>query len=67
MPPREIGLRRGGGVLLIECFYRSLTATTASDENNDKLNNLFRRMRQNNYSHVCWVGEFNFRDIKFDC
>ena len=34
------------------CFYRSPTSTTASDQNNDKLNNLLRHMTQKNYSHI---------------
>ena len=51
---------------MFRCFYRSPTATTSSDENNDKLNNLLRRMTQKNYSHICLVGDFNFRDINWD-
>ena len=61
----EIRLR-GGDWLLFGCFYRSPTSTTASDQNNDKLNNLLRHMTQKNYSHICLVGDFNFPDINWD-
>ena len=60
----EIRLR-GGDVLLFGCIYRSPTATADSIENNNNLNNLVRSICAKPYSHVCLVGDFNYKDINW--
>ena len=54
---------RGGDVLLFGCLYRSPTVSTTSSDNNDNLNRLIEATCNNKYSHICLVGDFNFRDI----
>ena len=60
----EIRLR-GGDILLFGCLYRSPTSTTTSEENNDNLNKLLKQICEGKYSHICLVGDFNFRDINW--
>ena len=60
----EIRLR-GGDVLLFGCIYRSPTPTTDSSENNENLNNLLKSICTKSYSHVCLVGDFNYKDINW--
>ena len=56
---------RGGDLLLFGCFYRSPTPTSTSDENNENLNRLLQCISKKNYSHKCFVGDFNYRDINW--
>ena len=56
---------RGGDVLLFCCFYRSPTQSSTSEKNNENLNNLLRCISQKNYSHKCFVGDFNYHDINW--
>ena len=61
----EIKLR-GGDAMLFGCFYRSPTATEHSEENNNNLNNLLRKLcGKKKYSHICFTGDFNYRDINW--
>ena len=60
----EIRLR-GGDVLLFGCIYRSPTSTPESNENNENLNNLIRSISDKSYSHICLVGDFNFKEIRW--
>lgn len=57
---------RGGDLLLFGCFYRSPTPTKTSDENNELLNKLFYTLSEKKYSHRCFIGDFNFRDINWN-
>ena len=61
----EIRLR-GGDMMCFGCIYRSPTTHDKSDENNENLNNLLRCISKKKYSHVCLVGDFNFRDINWE-
>ena len=61
----EIRLR-GGDLMCFGCLYRSPTPSKTSSDNNDSLNNLLRCIREKNYSHICLVGDFNFRDINWE-
>ena len=56
---------RNGDFLLFGCIYRSPTQTPTSAENNDHLNTLLRSLSSKSYSHVCLVGDFNYRDINW--
>ena len=58
----EIRLR-GGDMLLFGCLYRSPTTTDASDTNNDNLISLLKCVSLEKYSHVCIVGDFNYKSI----
>ena len=60
----EIRLR-GGDKVRFGCIYRSPTSSDKSDENNENLINLLRCISKKNYSHVCLVGDFNFKDINW--
>ena len=60
----EIRLR-GGGTLLLGCIYRSPTVTQVSAANNENLNHLLKTICNKSYSHVCLVGDFNFKDINW--
>ena len=53
----------GGDNLLFGCFYRSPTPSKLSDSNNTNLNNLLRFLSNKHYSHLCFVGDFNYKDI----
>lgn len=56
---------RGGDKLLFGCFYRSPTPSDLSDKNNEDLNSLLKSISNKKYSHVCFVGDFNFKDINW--
>ena len=56
---------RGGDKLLFGCTYRSPTDCNTSSENNDLLNELLEEVCDGKYTHVCVVGDFNFRDINW--
>ena len=60
----EIRLR-GGDMLLFGCCYRSPTTTELSGENNDKLNRLLKCISLKKYSHICIVGDFNYKAINW--
>lgn len=61
----EIRLR-GGDRMLFGSFYRSPTPTDTSEENNKNLNKLITKLSNNPYSHKCFVGDFNFKDINWE-
>ena len=56
---------RNGDALLFGCIYRSPTQTEISDENNYQLIKLLQKINAENYSHVCLVGDFNYRNINW--
>ena len=58
----EIRLR-GGDTMLFGCCYRSPTATEDSDSNNSKLIRLMKCISLKKYSHICIVGDFNYKQI----
>ena len=58
----EIRLR-GGDMLLFGCIYRSPTTTEKSNANNDNLISLLKCISSKKYSHVCIVGDFNYKKI----
>ena len=60
----EIRLR-GGDILLFGCFYRSPTPTSMSEQNNGNLHKLLRSISRKKYSHKCFVGDINYRDINW--
>ena len=60
----EIKLR-GGDTMIFGCLYRSPTYTEKSEDNNIKLNNLLKLVTRKNYSHVCILGDLNYRDINW--
>ena len=57
---------RGGDKLFFGCFYRSPTSTDTSKQNDDELNKLIESISSKNYSHICLVGDFNFRHINWN-
>ena len=57
---------RGGDKLLFGSFYRSPTPTELSEENNNNLNKLLTNISSKPYSHKCFVGNFNYKDINWD-
>ena len=61
----EIRLR-GGDLMCFGCIYRSPTLSDTSAENNESLNNLLRCITKKNYSHICIVGDLNYRDINWE-
>ena len=52
--------------LLFGCFYRSPTPSATSDFNNNSLNLLIRSLSRKDYDHICFVGDFNFKDINWN-
>lgn len=52
--------------LLFGCFYRSPSPTNTSTENNEKLNMLIKTVTSQNFSHFCFVGDFNFKNINWE-
>ena len=60
----EIRLR-GGDILLFGCCYRSPTESDTSSINNKNLNKLLEYVSLKRYSHVCIVGDFNFKSINW--
>ena len=61
----EIRLR-GGDIMLIGCIYRSPTISETSYDNNTRLNRLLSTITKKKYSHVCLVGDFNYKDINWE-
>ena len=61
----EIRLK-GGDKLLFGCFYRSPTPNDTAAKNNQCLSELLKNLSKKQYSHICFVGDFNFRDINWD-
>ena len=60
----EIRLR-GGDLLLFGCCYRSPTENAFSKTNKENLNKLLEFVSCKNYTHVCIVGDFNYRSINW--
>ena len=60
----EIRLR-GGDILLFACLYRSPTPSESSKANDDSLNKLLKRLSMKGYTHVCLVGDFNYKTINW--
>ena len=60
----EIKLR-GGDLLLFGCFYRSPTPSNRSQANNENLDQLLQRISNKSYSHKCFVGDFDLKDINW--
>ena len=56
---------RGGDTLLFCCCYRSPTHTDSSVINNNNLVELIKTMSSKKYSHLCIVGDFNYRQINW--
>ena len=62
----EIKLK-GNDVLLFGCLYRSPTSTPSSGKNNAELNRLLKETVTNKkYTHICIVGDFNYKDINWE-
>ena len=61
----EIKLRHGD-IMIFGCVYRSPTLSETSSDNNVKLNSLLRSIAHKKYSHVCILGDFNYRDINWN-
>ena len=61
----EIRLR-GGDMMCFGCIYRSPTTTENSAGNNDNLNKLLQQITTKKYSHICLVGDFNYKDINWE-
>ena len=57
---------RNGDTLLFGCIYRSPTQSEKSDSNNDNLNQLLKDLSGKAFSHICLVGDFNYRDINWN-
>ena len=57
------GKLEGNDRPLIGCIYRSESGTT---ENNNKLRELIRKLSTLGYSHVLIMGDFNYKDIKWE-
>ena len=57
------GKLEGNDRLLIGCIYRSESGTT---ENNNKLRELIWKISTLGYSHVLIMGDFNYKDIKWE-
>ena len=57
----------GNDMLVFACIYRSPTKNIHSNENNSNLNELLKTLSLNkNYSHKCFVGDFNFPTINWE-
>ena len=57
------GKLEGNDRLLIGCIYRSESGTT---ENNNKLRELIWKISTLGYSHVLIMGDFNYKDIRWE-
>ena len=57
---------RSSESLLFGCIYRSPTQTESSNDNDSKLNELFKTLANEGYSHICLLGDFNYRDINWE-
>lgn len=52
--------------LVFGCFYRSPTESERSTENLQSLTSLIKTLSGNKkYTHKCFVGDFNFKDIEW--
>ena len=60
----EIRLRQGD-TLLFGCCYRSPTPSPSSNINNKNLIELLKSVASKKYSHVCIVGDFNYKKINW--
>ena len=60
----EVRLRHGD-TLLFGCLYRSPTPSSTSDANNTHLIDLLKSISNKKYSHVCIVGDFNYKKINW--
>ena len=60
----EIRLR-GGDLMIFGCFYRNPTPSNTSDRNYENLNRLLACISKKKYSHKCFVGDYNFKDINW--
>ena len=60
----EIRLR-SGDLLLFGCLYRSPTTTDNSAANNTSLNQLLKFISLKKYTHVCLLGDFNYKAINW--
>ena len=60
----EIRLRHGD-TLLFGCCYRSPTPSQTSESNNKHLIDLLKSISDKKYTHVCIVGDFNYRSINW--
>lgn len=56
---------RGGDMLLFGCCYRSPTVTEDSHVNNANLNRLLKCVSMKKYSHICIMGDFNYKHINW--
>ena len=56
---------RGSDIMLFACVYRSPTPSVSSDVNNENLNSFIKILSEKKYSHLCIVGDFNYRDINW--
>ena len=56
---------RGGDLLLFGCCYRSPTTSEGSPANNKGLNQLFKSISLKKYTHVCLLGDFNYKSINW--
>ena len=56
---------RGGDSLLFACLYRSPTPSETSDDNNLNLNRIMRHVCNEQFTHKCFVGDFNFKNINW--
>ena len=52
--------------MIFGCFYRSPTPSSTSEVNNSHLNQLLNNLSNKPYSHKCFVGDFNLKDINWD-
>ena len=52
--------------LLFGCIYRSPTKSLTSKENNKNINELLIKISSSKYSHICLVGDFNYKNINWD-
>ena len=60
----EVRLRHGD-TLLFCCCYRSPTPSTTSESNNENLGKLLKSITTKKYSHVCIVGDLNYKKINW--
>ena len=52
--------------LLFGCFYRSPTQSETSGENDQNLNLMLKELTARNFTHVCFVGDFNLKNINWE-
>lgn len=60
----EIKLR-GFDTMLFGCMYRSPTPSPSALDNNLNLNKLFLNLCSKKYSHICLVGDFNYKKVNW--